>query len=476
MNVYFVTSEASPLVKTGGLADVAGALPKYLARMGVNVTVILPKYGEIPPEWVERAVHIGFTFVNLGWRRQYCGLFECNVNGIRYVLVDNEYYFRRGYLYGYGDEDAERFTFFSAAVVESLELLGPMPHILHCHDWQTGLVPFLLRTRYAGHPGYRDIRTVFTIHNLQYQGVFARHLLQDLLSAGDELFTPEGLEFYGAASCMKAGLLHADRLTTVSPTYAQEIQTPAYGEKLDGVLRMRAGDLRGILNGIDTQEYDPMRDPHLAVNYRTSREKKRLNKLALQQELGLEEDGDVPLIGIVSRLASQKGFDLIAEALPGLMEESVQLAVLGAGDPGLEAMLRDAVHRYRGRVAAWFGFNESLARRIYAGSDLYLMPSRFEPCGLSQMIAIRYRSVPVVRETGGLRDTVQSYNEFAGTGNGFSFGPANAHDMLYTLRRALSFYRNEQAWKQILDNGARARFGWETSAREYVRVYREIAV
>nr|WP_255570436.1 glycogen synthase GlgA [Cohnella sp. CFH 77786] len=472
----FAASEAMPFAKTGGLADVVGALPKSLAKRGIDVTVMLPKYGEIPRELSDRAVYLGYTFVNVGWRRQYCGLFECFENGIRFLLLDNEYYFKRGYLYGYGEEEAERFAFFSFAVLESLELLGEMPDILHCHDWQTGLIPLLLRTRYANRPGYRDIRTVFTIHNLQYQGVFSRGLLQDLLSAGDDLFTSDGLEFYGAASCMKAGLLYADKLTTVSPTYAMEIQTEAFGEKLDGVLRRRAGDLVGIVNGIDTQEYDPMRDPHLAVPYRDSREKKRRNKTALQRELGLAEDGQAPLIGIVSRLAGQKGFDLIGEALPGLMaEERAQLAILGSGEPGIEAMLREAARRYPGRLAVWFGFNEGLARRIYAGSDLYLMPSRFEPCGLSQLIALRYRSVPVVRETGGLRDTVESYNEYTGTGNGFSFGPATAHDMLYTLRRALSFYGDEEAWAQILANGAKRNYGWDASAREYERLYRQLA-
>ncbi|MBW5446825.1 glycogen synthase GlgA [Cohnella sp. CFH 77786] len=476
MKVLFAASEAMPFAKTGGLADVVGALPKSLAKRGIDVTVMLPKYGEIPRELSDRAVYLGYTFVNVGWRRQYCGLFECFENGIRFLLLDNEYYFKRGYLYGYGEEEAERFAFFSFAVLESLELLGEMPDILHCHDWQTGLIPLLLRTRYANRPGYRDIRTVFTIHNLQYQGVFSRGLLQDLLSAGDDLFTSDGLEFYGAASCMKAGLLYADKLTTVSPTYAMEIQTEAFGEKLDGVLRRRAGDLVGIVNGIDTQEYDPMRDPHLAVPYRDSREKKRRNKTALQRELGLAEDGQAPLIGIVSRLAGQKGFDLIGEALPGLMaEERAQLAILGSGEPGIEAMLREAARRYPGRLAVWFGFNEGLARRIYAGSDLYLMPSRFEPCGLSQLIALRYRSVPVVRETGGLRDTVESYNEYTGTGNGFSFGPATAHDMLYTLRRALSFYGDEEAWAQILANGAKRNYGWDASAREYERLYRQLA-
>lgn len=473
MKVLFAASEAMPIIKTGGLADVVGALPKVLAKKGVEVSVIIPKYGEIPEEIASRAVTIAETAVQLGWRRQYCGVQEVWADGIRYLLIDNEYYFKRGYLYGYGDE-AERFAFFSFAVLEALDKLGDMPDVIHCHDWQTGLIPFLLRTRYANRPGYRDIRTVYTIHNLKYQGVFSQDLMKDLLAVGDDLFTEDGLEFYGAGSCMKAGLRYADKLTTVSPTYAHEIQTDAYGEKLDGVIRQRADDLWGILNGIDTEVYDPMKDPHLAVPFRNSISKKRLNKIALQQELGLPIDGSVPMIGIVSRLTGQKGFDLLAEALPALMQENLQLVVLGAGEPAIESMLRDTCMNNRDKMAVWFGFNEGLARRIYAASDFYLMPSRFEPCGLSQLIALRYRAVPIVRETGGLRDTVDSYNEYTGTGNGFTFGPASAHDLLYTVRRALSFYEDDEVWRKIVANGAKKDYGWESSARQYQQLYREV--
>jgi len=473
MRVMFAASEAMPLVKTGGLADVVGALPKALAKQGVEVTVVLPKYGEIPKAISDAVATLTVMEVQLGWRRQYCGIQEVVVDGVRFLLIDNEFYFKRGYLYGYGDE-AERFAFFSFAVLEMLGKLDDLPDILHCHDWQTGLIPFLLRTRYAYHPGYRDIRTVFTIHNLQYQGVFSRELLQDLLATGDDSFTGDSLEFYGAASCMKAGLRFADKLSTVSNTYSYEIQTEEYGEKLDGVIRQRSHDLWGILNGIDTEVYDPMNDPHLAVPYRNSIAKKRQNKLALQQELGLPEDASVPMFGVVSRLTGQKGFDLIGEALPELMKENIQLVVLGSGDPDIEEMLRGALLSHRDKIALWFGFNEGLARRIYAASDMYLMPSRFEPCGLSQLIALRYRTVPIVRETGGLRDTVESYNEYTGTGTGFTFGPATVHDLLYTVRRALSFYGNEEHWNRIVANGAKKDYGWESSARLYYKLYREL--
>lgn len=475
MRVLFAASEAMPLVKTGGLADVIGALPKALAKKGVEVTVVLPKFGDIPKAITDRATDVAVMEVQLGWRKQYCGIQEVTVDGIHYLLIDNEFYFNRGSLYGYGD-DAERFVFFSFAVLEMLTKLEQLPDLIHCHDWQTGLIPFLLRTRYANRPGYRDIRTVFTIHNLQFQGVFSRQLLQDLLATGDDSFTQDSLDFYGAGSCMKAGLRFADKLSTVSLTYSYEIQTEEYGEKLDGVIRQRANDLWGIVNGIDTEVYDPMNDPNLEVPYLDSLDKKRLNKLALQRELGLPIDESIPMIAMVSRLSGQKGFDLIGEALPALMEENIQLVILGSGDLGIEAMLQHTSMQHKDKMAVWFGFNEGLARRFYAASDMYLMPSRFEPCGLSQLIALRYRSVPIVRETGGLRDTVESYNEYEGSGNGFTFGPATAHDLIYTVRRALSFFDKKEKWAEIVANGSKKDYGWVTSAQLYYELYREIVI
>mgnify|MGYP001163272270 CR=1 FL=1 len=477
MKVWFAASEAVPLVKSGGLADVVGALPKALGKLGAEVTVLLPKYGAIPKEIADQATFLEHFNVSLGWRLQYCGLFEVTLDGVRFLLIDNEYFFHRHYLYGYGEEEIERYAFFNFAVLEVLarSAKDKLPDILHCHDWQTGLIPMLLRTRYSHYPALRHIRTVFTIHNLQYQGVFSREKLKDVLSAGDDLFTEDGIEFYGDGNCMKAGLRYADKLTTVSPTYAREIQTWEYGEKLDGVLRMRSWDLWGIVNGIDTESYDPMTDPNVKTPYRHSLAKKRQNKLALQREIGFEENADRPLIGIVSRMVDQKGFDLIAEALPALMEEDLALVILGSGDPKFEQLFRQAIDRYPGRLYVWFGFNEGFARRIYAGADMFLMPSRFEPCGLSQLISLRYRTVPIVRETGGLRDTIEAYNEFAGTGNGFSFGPASAHDLIYTVRRALSFYRRPEEWEKIVGNGAKKDYGWERSAKEYNRLYRELA-
>lgn len=473
MNILFAASEAVPLAKTGGLADVTGALPKALQKLGTDVRVILPKYGSIPAALAERFETIATFTVRLGWRSQYCGLMKAEIDGIVYYVIDNEFYFKRSGLYGY-DDDAERFVFFCFAVIESLVHSDFRPDIIHCHDWQTGLIPFLLKTRYKHEPGLRDLATVYTIHNLRYQGVFGRDLLKDLLSAGDELFGSEGIEFHGAGNCMLGGLRYADKLTTVSPSYADEIQTDYYGEKLDGLLRYRSGDLSGIVNGIDTELFDPMNDPALTMAYRGSLSRKRKNKLALQRELGLTESESTPLIGIVSRLVDQKGFDLIEAVLEQILSLDVQVAVLGSGDWHYEQMFRKAQANRPGKAATWFGFNDALARRIYAGSDMYLMPSQFEPCGLSQLLALRYLSVPIVRETGGLRDTVMPYNEYTGEGNGFSFENYNAHDLLFTVERAVEFYKDQIVWQRIVANGSRDDFSWTRSAKAYLALYASI--
>ncbi|ALS28459.1 glycogen synthase GlgA [Paenibacillus cisolokensis] len=473
MNILFAASEAVPLVKTGGLADVTGALPLALRKLGVRTGVILPKYEEIAELHIARFETVCTFTVQLGWRKQYCGLLRAAIGGIDYYLIDNEYYFKRRGLYGYGD-DAERFVFFSFAVVEALRYLDVRPDILHCHDWQTALVPFLLKTRYAHDPVCRGIPTVFTIHNLKYQGVFSKELMLDLLGAGEEVFRTELLEFYGAANCMKSGLVCADKLTTVSPTYAEEIQTEWYGEKLDGLLRRRSGDLSGIVNGIDTALFDPMNDPALVAPYRHSLDEKRRNKTALQRELGLPEAENVPLIGIVSRLVEQKGFDLLAHILDEALSEPAQWAVLGAGERRYEELFREAAARRPDKIAVRLGYDDGLARRIFAGSDLYLMPSKFEPCGLSQLIALRYLSVPIVRETGGLKDTVLSYNEYTGEGNGFTFAHYNAHDLLFTIRRALKFYADPAAWGTIAANAAKRDYGWDRSAKQYLALYDEL--
>jgi starch synthase len=473
MNILYVASEAVPLAKTGGLADVIGALPKALRKLGADVRVIMPKYEDIQDSLKSRMETVYISQIKLGWRVKYVGLQKLEVDGIPFYFIDNEYYFKRRGLYGYEDE-AERFVFFSRAVAELLPHLGFVPDIVHAHDWQSGLIPLLLKLGYAGE-SFRQTKTVYTIHNLRYQGNFPREQLKDLLGLDDEWFAAgEGIEFHGGGSCMKAGIVYADRLTTVSETYALEIQTPEYGERLDGVLRERCGSLIGIVNGVDYEQYDPMKDPALAVPFRDSQAKKKMNKAWLQRTLGLDEEADAPLVGIVTRLVWQKGIDLIAPILEEIIQEGMQLVVLGTGDSEFERLFVDVAARYPQRVAACITFNDALARQIYAGSDLFLMPSRFEPCGLGQLLALRYRSVPVVRETGGLKDTVMPFNEYTSEGTGFSFAPARPHDLLFTLKRAAAMYRNPSQWDELYRNICRTNFDWTASAKQYMHLYENV--
>jgi len=474
MNILFAASEAVPLAKSGGLADVVGALPKALSNHGVDARVIIPKYEEIPQTLTSQFTLIAEFQVSFGWRNQYCGLLRAELDGTFFYLIDNEYYFRRGGLYGY-DDDAERFVFFCFAVMEAARYMDFHPDICHCHDWQTGLIPFLLKTRYAFDPAWAYTRSVFTIHNLKYQGLIGIEQMKDLLGAGDELFEYDGLEFHGAASCMKGGLNYADKLTTVSQSYADEIQMAYYGEGLDSLLRYRSKDLVGIVNGIDCELFNPMHDKALAYPYSDSLNIKRKNKTELQRELGLPICEQIPLIGVVSRLVEQKGFDLIAATLDELLQEDVQMVVLGSGEARYERLFQEAVQRFPSKIALWLGYNDGLARKIYAASDLYAMPSKFEPCGLSQLLALRYLSVPIVRETGGLKETVSPYNEYTGEGTGFSFTNYNAHEFLFTVRKALVVYQDKETWSRIVANGAKEDYSWNRSAAAYREVYAALA-
>ena len=477
MKVLFAASECVPFVKTGGLADVVGALPKEILKNDVDVRVILPLYREIPKSWRDKMTHKLYFYVNLGWRRQYCGIEELVYEGITFYFVDNEYYFGRPYVYGLGGDEGERFAYFDRAVLEALPHIGFKPDVLHCHDWQTGMIPVLLKSQYQTLDFYRGIKTLFTIHNLQYQGVFSIDYIEDLLSLGSWAYTADNIEFYGGASFMKGGLKFADYLSTVSPTYALEIQSGYYGERLDGLLRSRGNKLVGILNGIDTDEYNPATDPLIYANYSLrAPAKKKDNKAALQEELGLKVDPNVPLIGMVGRLSSQKGLELVECVLPELMATGAQIAVLGKGDDKYVDLFNWAQWKYPGQLAARIEMSHPLALKIYAGADMFLMPSMFEPCGLSQMISLRYGTLPIVRETGGLRDTVQPYNEFTGEGNGFTFANYNAHDMLHVVQMAIKLYTdNKKAWTALMRRAMKGSYGWDHSAKDYIRIYKLLA-
>ncbi|MBQ5771282.1 MAG: glycogen synthase GlgA [Clostridia bacterium] len=476
MKILFAASECMPFVKTGGLADVIGALPKEIVKTGADIRVIIPLYRAIGQEVRERLEHVTYFYINLGWRRQYVGIEKLVNDGVTFYFIDNEQYFGRDYIYGKGGDEGERFAFFSKAVLESISKIDFVPDILNCHDWQTGLIPVLFKAQYQALPLYKDIKTVFTIHNLQFQGLYPVHMTEELLSLGDWAYTADNLEFYGQASFIKGGIVFADRVTTVSPTYAEEILSPYYGERLDGLLRSRKPFLSGILNGIDTIEYDPESDALIDYNYTAENfEVKVQNKLALQKELGLNEDANAPVIGIVSRLSSQKGLDLIERVLDGIMATGAQLVVLGMGESKYVDLFGWAQWKYAGRLAACFQMNHGLAHRIYAGADLFLMPSMFEPCGLSQLISLRYGTLPIVRETGGLRDTVLAYNEFTGDGNGFSFFNYNAHDMLYVIERAVDLYKNKrEIFNGLAKRAMKGEYGWDQSAKKYLALYETI--
>ena len=470
MKVLFTVSECVPFIKSGGLADVAGSLPKELRRLGTDVRVIMPKYGSISEEFKQEMKRVAEFTVQVGWRNQYCGIEELSYNGITFYFVDNEQYFKRDHLYGYFD-DGERFAFFNHAVLQGLAQIQFYPDVIHCHDWHTGMIPFLLKKKYQMIKEYAEIKSVFTIHNLQFQGIMPKGALNDLLNLDDRYFNMEELEFYGNINFMKGALVAADKITTVSPTYLKEIQTDYFGEKLNGVLVKRNEDLSGILNGIDEDIYNPETDLNLVKNYCTDTiHDKEENKRSIQQKFGLPQS-DVPLIAMITRLTKQKGLELVQAVFHEIVSENIQMIVLGTGDPEFEQFFREMEGMYGEKFKAYIGFNEDLAHQLYAGADLFLMPSKFEPCGLGQLIALKYGTVPIVRETGGLNDTVQPYNEFSGEGNGFSFTKFNAHDMLYTIRRAIYFYQEQEIWDQLIISAMEMKYSWAQSAFKYNQLY-----
>ena len=477
MKILFTASECVPFVKTGGLADVVGALAPVLAKMGHEVRVILPMYSAIGQKWQEQMDYVLDFEVQLGWRRQYCGVQMLKKDGVIYYFLDNKYYFGRPYIYGLGGDEYERYGFFCRACLNVLPLLDFCPDVLHAHDWQSGMIPALLKIQYAHLPFYANIRTMYTIHNLQYQGIFGIKEVQDVLGLGDSLWSSDKLECYGCANFMKAALVYADAITTVSPSYAEEITTAYYGERLDGLIRARHESVFGVLNGIDINEYNPETDPMIYKNYTVEdMSGKAVNKAELQKSLGLEVNPDIPLIAMVGRLSNQKGLDLVDRVLGDIMEENVQLVVLGMGEARYTNLFSWAEQQFRGKLAARFAMDHELAHKLYAGADFFLMPSQFEPCGLSQLISLRYGTVPIVRETGGLRDTVLSYNKYNQDGNGFTFLNYNAHDMLNVIRRALNYYREKpDVIAMLRKRGMEGDYSWSHSAVDYVKLDERIS-
>lgn len=475
--ILFVASEAYPYVKTGGLGDVAAALPKALVRKGYDVRVVLPLYFNIPNELRRTMQYLGCCYVSLAWRYQYCGVFTHKYDGVRYYFLDNEYYFKRNGLYGHYD-DAERFAFFSKAVLEALPIMDFKPDIIHCNDWQTALVPvYLLEDKYRI-PQLGNAKSVFTIHNIEYQGRYGDQVLEDVIGLGRNYFNEGMLAFHGDVNLMKGAIMASTYVTTVSPTYAQELRMPFYAHGMDAVINQQSGKLQGILNGIDMALYDPAKKPGLAANFtaKNPAKGKTACKLALQKAVGLREDESAPIIACVSRLVGHKGFSLVTDVLHQIMEMNVQMVVLGTGDWQYEEAFRNAQRQYPGRFSAQITYSAPLSDMIYAGADIFLMPSISEPCGLSQMIAMRFGTVPVVRETGGLKDTVLPYNKFEGTGRGFTFSDINAGDMLWVIREAVDLYHNnKEAWRGLQKEGMTADFSWDHSAQEYIDIYQRIS-
>lgn len=476
--ILFVASEAVPFVKTGGLADVAGTLPKYFDKERFDVRVILPKYSCMRWEFVEKLQYKFNIRMNYCGENKYVGIFELEMNGVIFYFIDNEYYFKGWSPYTNDVKwDIEKFVFFSKAALSVLPNIGFRPDVIHCHDWQTGLVPVYLKGVFQDNEFYRGIRSVMTIHNLKFQGIYDKKHIQGVSGLSNYFFSPDKLGLYRDANLLKGGITYADKITTVSRSYAQEIKTPFYGEKLDGLLHARQHDLWGIVNGIDYEQFNPATDPHLEKNYNVKnfRKEKKRNKLALQKQLGLPQDPKTMMIGIVSRLTDQKGFDLIAYVLDELCQDAIQLVVLGTGNYQYEKMFRHFAWKYPNKVSANIYYSDELSHKIYGGCDAFLMPSLFEPCGLSQLMSLRYGTLPIVRETGGLKDTVEPFNEFEDKGTGFSFRNYNAHEMMATVRYAEQVYYDKRvAWNRMVDRAMEKDFSWNNSAKQYELLYDEL--
>ena len=476
MRILYVTGEAFPFCKTGGLADVAGSLPPALAKNGDQVAVILPLYGQIGQQWRQQMTFRRYIYVDLGWRHEYCGLFSLESRGVTWYFVDNEHYFARPRLYGEFD-DGERFAFFSKAVIDLMPSLDWMPDVLHCNDWQTALVPIYLKDVATRWPEVRRIRTVFTIHNIEYQGKYGPETVEDLFGLNRGWYDGGILRMDGCVNLMKAAMLTANAVTTVSPTYARQLHDPAYACGLEQVVQLIDYKLSGVLNGLDMESFDPAHDASLPQTYDPDHmEGKAVCKRELQRQLGLAQEPDTPLTAIVSRLVGHKGMDLVCQGLGGIMATGCQLVVLGQGEPQFEDTFRWAQSRWPGRVSAQITYSDNLSRRVYGAADLFLMPSRSEPCGLSQLIAMRYGAVPIVRQTGGLNDTVRSCQVGQPDGNGYVFSACTAHDLCQTLGQAVGLYRGDRlGFDTVRRRGMTEDFGWGRSAGAYRRIYQDLS-
>ncbi len=470
-NVLLAAAECAPLSKTGGLADVVGTLPKALKKLGIDARVITPYHHCIKEKYGDKVEHMFYFYSRMGWRNAYVGLEKLVLDDITIYLIDNEQYFGDA-IYRGGNAEGEQYSFFCRAVLDVIPNLDFSVDIIHCNDWHTAMMPMLAHTQYRGWVQDK-IKYLLTIHNIKFQGRYSFDFVQDLLEVDSSYYTSEYLEQDGCANYLKAGCVFADRINTVSPSYAREILSPEYSEGLDGILNARSGQLTGILNGIDTKVFNPSRDPALPARYDRGHLKGKAQcKAALQEQMGLEVRPDVPIFAMVTRMTAQKGFDLVACVLDDLMSrEDMQFMLLGSGEERFENFMRGAESRYRGKVCSYIGYNEDLAHLVYAGSDFFLMPSRFEPCGLSQMIAMRYGCIPIVRETGGLKDSVRPYNRFTGDGTGFTFANFDAWEMRDTIRSALSCYRNEEIMHGLINYAMQENFSFDNSAEEYARHY-----
>ncbi len=476
VSILLAAFEATPFFKSGGLGDVAGTLPRYVVSDNYDIRVILPKLGNIPQKYVDKMEYMESFSVPLGWRNQYCGLFNLKFMGVTYYFIDNEFYFRRSQAYGEFD-DGERIAFFSKAILESIMHIPDfMPDILHCNDWHTALTPVYLREYYMQIPGFERIKTIYTVHNLKFQGMFSDTLIGNILGLAG---TPaeNQIRIGSAVNYMQGALKYSDILSTVSPTYAEEICTPYYGEHMDGIFNARKASLVGILNGIDYKEFDPLHDKYIDYHYSIQTVKNKVNnKLQLQKELGFEVNPDIPMYVLISRLTEQKGLDLVTYILPQLMERRMQLVVLGIGDRQYEEAFAWHASQHPEKMAALLKFDATLSNRLYAAGDAILIPSRFEPCGLTQMMAMRYGNLPIVRETGGLKDSVIPYNEFTGEGTGFSFANYNAHELLATIDNSLTvWYENPKAWAKMQKQAMKKDYSWHSSAKQYRKLYRTLA-